>query len=244
MMKTMKTRLYSLALLAAFSSFNAAANDFKLAEVAYATPPKISVYNDGRNTYIKAIPGLVVQGATADGDRLIVPGLPHEIQAWIGGRAITISQFTAPKSSTAPSPSATQIAQTINQKIAMLEKELEQKEKLQQAKDGQVLTKPTATAKPAAPAQVWEIRKSDGTLFGALSRWAAEAKPKRQLIYSTDGNDFPADPEATFTGDFDSAIAQVMESMRYSRYPLRACMWDNKPYPVVKIIHKNKRCED
>lgn len=96
--------------------------------------------------------------------------------------------------------------------------------------------------KPKAPEQVWEIRKTDGTLYGTLSRWSQRAN--WQLIYDTEGNDFPIELEASFTGDFESAVLGVMQSLEYSKYPVRACTWDNKPKPVVRIIHKNKRCKD
>lgn len=246
-------------LLALGMNYGASANNYQMAEINYA-PPKIAVYNDGKNTYIQAIPGLVIKGATADGDRLIITGVPREIHGWMAGKPITINQYTTgqqapaysgPARSAAPQAPSVNASELLAARLSNLEKELQKKEQAYKAAAPVTVAvaapvAPIATpvpVKPSAPAQVWEIRKSDGTLYGALTRWAASAKPERQLIYATEGNDFSLQ-EGSFTGDFDSAIAQVMESMKYSNYPLRACGWDNKPRPVVKIIHKNKRCED
>lgn len=97
-----------------------------------------------------------------------------------------------------------------------------------------VVEKPT----PAPPPVAWEIRKSDKTIFGALKRWTKSAG--WQLMWDTEGNDFPVIAEATYTGEFDAAIGGVMASLQRSQYPLRACLYENR---AVRVIHKSKRCE-
>jgi hypothetical protein len=228
----MKTSAYSvIALLIAL------AGDVAAVGMETAAPqhnaPRFSMYNDGHNTYIQSVPGLIIQGATADGDKLIIPGVQREVRGFLSGKPVVISQHQEP-----PQPSAA----LLNERLKRIEEDLKKKEKA--LADAAKPVAPVKPVPPPAPEPVWEIRKSDGTLFNALSRWAGSANPKRQIVFATEGNDFPADTEASVTGDFDKAIEDVMKSLQNSKYPVRACFWDNKPRPVVKIIHKTKRCED
>lgn len=96
-------------------------------------------------------------------------------------------------------------------------------------------------AKPVAPVvveQAWDIRLTDKTIFGAMKRWSKTAG--WQLMWDTEGNDFPVVAEATYKGAFDVAVGGVMASLQRSQFPLRACLYDNR---AVRIIHKSKRCE-
>lgn len=108
-----------------------------------------------------------------------------------------------------------------------------------------VAVKPAETAKVIVPAVMekpapakWEIRLSDKTIFGAMKKWAKAAG--WQLMWDTEGNDFPVVAEATYTGEFDAAIGGVMASLQRSQYPMRACLYENR---AVRVIHKSKRCE-
>lgn len=224
----MKTLLKTVALLALFSA--------SVHAETYTSDPErnIEVSNNGRNTYIAAMPGLIVNGATADGDRLILPGTPNKFYGTYGGQRITISKLSSLPPQERPSSKRTDALQA---RLNNLEHNLQQKQIALYGND-------VVKVMPKEPAKVWEIRKTDVTLFGALSRWSELATPKRQLLFETDDKDFPIIVETSFTGDYDSAVLNVIESLKSSSYPLRACMWDNKPRPVVKLIHKNKSCED
>ena len=61
-----------------------------------ANQQKFDVFNDGHNTYLEPVPGLVVTGATADGERYIVNGVPQQIRGFMSGKAITVVRGTAP----------------------------------------------------------------------------------------------------------------------------------------------------
>jgi hypothetical protein len=65
-----------------------AATDRSYYVTELAAQQKFDVYNDGHNTYIESIPGLVVTGATADGERYIVDGVPMQIRGHMNGRPI------------------------------------------------------------------------------------------------------------------------------------------------------------
>lgn len=95
---------------------------------------QIVASSDGVNTYIQAEPGLIIQGATADGDRLIVPGSPSTIQGQMVGRPVTFS-LHSPQSVQVAALSSSTNAESIALKARVLELELEAKESTLAAKN-------------------------------------------------------------------------------------------------------------
>ena len=73
-----------------------AATDRSYYVTELAPQQKFDVYNDGRNTFLQSIPGLIVTGATADGEFFIVKGVPATIRGFMNGKPITIVRGTAP----------------------------------------------------------------------------------------------------------------------------------------------------
>lgn len=93
--------LASLA-LAATSVYATAATDRSYYVTELEAQQRFDVYNDGHNTYLESIPGLVMTGATADGERFIVNGVPPQIRGFMNGKPITVVCGTAP----VPKPTA------------------------------------------------------------------------------------------------------------------------------------------
>lgn len=89
---------------------------------------------------------------------------------------------------------------------------------------------------PAPVAPVWEIRLADNNLSRALTRWAAAAPDKLPILWEA-SSDLPA-VAARYSGDFLSAIEQVMRDTGNSQYPLHACAHDN----VVRVLHVSQPC--
>jgi hypothetical protein len=88
-----------------------------------SAPQRLDVYNDGHNTFLQSVPGLVVMEATADGDRYIVTGVPQQIRGFMNGKPITVMRGLAPASQ--PSSDAAEInaeIQRIREEIASLSK--------------------------------------------------------------------------------------------------------------------------
>ena len=209
-----------------------------------ASPHRFEVYNDGRNTYLESIPGLVVTGATADGERYIVNGVPQQIRGFMNGKPITVVRGTPP----APKPAAPDPA-VVNAQIKQLTEKLNNLSSKVQAPASALpqtttsgSTGSTGSAAGNVPKsiseQAWDIRSSDKTVYGAMKRWAKTAG--WQLMWDTDGNDYPVIAEASYKGQFDVAVGGVMASLERSQYPLRACLYENR---AVRVIHKAKRCE-
>lgn len=97
----MKTfNLLAAVLLSALCASASAATDRSYYVTEVTAQQKFDVYNDGRNTYIQSVPGLVVNGATADGEFFIVRGVPNTIRGHMNGKSITVVRGTPP----APKP--------------------------------------------------------------------------------------------------------------------------------------------
>lgn len=107
-------------LLTALSASAFAATDRTYYVTELAPQQKFDVYNDGRNTFLQSIPGLIVTGATADGEFFIVKGVPTQIRGFMNGKPITVVRGVPP----APTPAAPDPA-VVNGKIKQLTEKLE-----------------------------------------------------------------------------------------------------------------------
>jgi len=226
----------------------AAATDRSYYVTELATQQRFDVYNDGHNTYLESIPGLVVTGATADGERYIVNGVPSQIKGFMNGKPITVVRGFPPIAKP-PVPDATAVNEQIKhltEKLNTLSSKVQPKEPATVVASAASPAAGSALAAPAAAPvaaskvieKAWDIRLTDKTIFGAMKRWSKTAG--WQLMWDTEGNDFPVIAEATYNGEFDVAVAGVMGSLQRSQFPLRACLYDNR---AVRVIHKSKRCE-
>jgi len=238
----MKPTLFIASITLAMTTLSAAAvtTDRSYYVMEQASPQRFEVYNDGRNTYLESIPGLVVTGATADGERYIVNGVPQQIRGFMNGKPITVVRGTPP----APKPAAPDPA-VVNAQIKQLTEKLNNlSSKVQEPASASPQTTTSGSTGSAGNApksiseQAWDIRSSDKTIYGAMKRWAKTAG--WQLMWDTDGNDYPVIAEASYKGQFDVAVGGVMASLERSQYPLRACLYENR---AVRVIHKTKRCE-
>jgi hypothetical protein len=94
----------------------------------------------------------------------------------------------------------------------------------------------SASAAPtggAARAAAWEVRASDVTLARTLERWAAAAGYK--LKWDASRNFLIGAPDE-YVGTFEEALQHILQSpgIRYSDYPLEACVYANTP-PLIRI---------
>jgi len=213
---------YAAALL--LVSAHAAASPGKTYFVLESAPQQqIDVYNDGRSTFIAAVPGLVVPGATHDGDRYIIRGVPREMTAVLNGKSIVITQGVAP---VAPA-----------RKPDALEARLNNLEKAEKA----LLAKIGATDKPALPLPTWEVRADDKTIQGAIVRWAKTAN--WQVVWDTPV-DYPTKVSANFTGSFEDAADALLRAFRSAESPLHGCFYEgNKVFRVFRTADNKLECQ-
>lgn len=199
------------------SSSAATDREYYIAELA--AQPKFDVYNDGQNTYLEAITGLVVTGATADGERYIVNGIPARIRGFMNGRPITVTRGVPPE----PKPAAT-VPAAGSQAGA-------DRPVLGAPMAAHVATRvpPAATAAPGqatapvsapstavqstsvgiVPVQQWEI-KAGASLRYTLDGWCERAGYR--LLWNVDGG-FRSQGGHVSEGDFRKAVFDLFAAI-------------------------------
>ena len=88
----------------------------------------------------------------------------------------------------------------------------------------------------------WEVRASDVTLARTLERWSADAGHK--LKWDASRNFLIGAPDQ-YTGTFEEALQHVLRSpgIRYSDFPLEACVYANTP-PLVRITRLGEQSRE
>ncbi|KVN02770.1 toxin co-regulated pilus biosynthesis Q family protein [Burkholderia stagnalis] len=94
---------------------------------------------------------------------------------------------------------------------------------------------PAAAARPV-PAPVanlptWDVRASDGTIRGVLSRWARTAG--WQLVWDAPV-DFSIDAQATLRGSFEDALQALVASLGRTSTPIQAILYQGNH--VLRVV--------
>jgi hypothetical protein len=119
--------------------------------------------------------------------------------------------------------------------------------------------KPVASASPAAPAPVvaapiavappkpvpppiptWTVSPQDKTIREALKNWTVRAGWTFEPEYWTLPMDIPVTATATFSGDFKSAVRQLIAATELSDTPSQPCFYLNR---VVRVVPINQVCD-
>lgn len=82
------------------------------------------------------------------------------------------------------------------------------------------------------------ITPQDVNLRNALDRWLQ--RQGWQLAWKID-DDLPLEFNATFSGDFDSLLTQVMRATNHMRTPTRVCEHTNN---VIRVVARAANCQD
>jgi hypothetical protein len=93
--------------------------------------------------------------------------------------------------------------------------------------------------------QYWDVRLDDQTISGTLSRWALQAKPRRQIAWELPREYVVAasDSNAPFFGTFEEAVDRVLDSFESSDYPPKGCFYSNHVVRVVRRVGDGLECE-
>lgn len=97
-------------------------------------------------------------------------------------------------------------------------------------------------AAPASRNQQWDIRIEDRTVYGALRRWAAQSRPRRQVSWEIPV-DFPVTVTDSFSGSFEAAVSRVMSALEMADYPPKGCFHSNGVLRVVRRVGDGLECE-
>lgn len=246
-----------------------AATDRSYYVTELAPQQKFDVYNDGRNTFLQSIPGLIVTGATADGEFFIVKGVPASIRGFMNGKPITIVRGTPPAYRPAPVD-----PKTVNAELKRLTDELT----LLTAKA------PTAAAGAGANMANTPAVKAEGGAALGVSATAAKmpsatpapgmpaapiTKPKHLTaadvtVYTVTpaqhdlrsvidiwakivgwtsvwdiDRDIPINMADSKENDFRSAVRRVLAATEFGDLPAKPCFYSNN---VVRVVRKTTKC--
>jgi hypothetical protein len=91
----------------------------------------------------------------------------------------------------------------------------------------------TASPDSAAPSANWLLNVADGTLKGAMRRWADAAG--WQLVWELPA-DYPITAYAEVPGDFEAAVATVARSLEHADTPMKAIFYRGNK--VLRIVSK------
>lgn len=104
--------------------------------------------------------------------------------------------------------------------------------------DVQTVVLPGATSAPPPATLTLSIAPQDMNLRNALDRWLQTQG--WQLAWKID-DDLPVEFNASFSGDFDAVLTQVMQATNHMRTPARVCEHTNN---VVRVIARAANCQD
>lgn len=147
--------LFAPLLFSAICATAFAATDHAYYVTEVTAQQKFDVYNDGHNTFLQSIPGLVVTGATADGEYFIVKGTPPTIRGFLNGKPITVVRGipAAPKPPVPDTAAINARLEKLSQELANTSKKLAEKKALAEAPPGAAANSlPVMAASPAPPA--------------------------------------------------------------------------------------------
>lgn len=260
------TLLFAFVALAMTSWSSAAATpDRSYYVTELASQQKFDVYNDGRNTYLESIPGLVVTGATADGERYIVNGVPQQIRGFMNGKPITVVRGTPP----APKPAAPDPA-VVNAQINQLSEKLNQLAAKVPAKPATAQNGTTDSAADTVGSRAsargemeggaaiapqpghqpipitrrptvgdvykYRVSPTDENLRLLVERWSTMVGWK--AIWDVD-KDILIGTSGEKTGDWKTAIRWVLSSTKFGDLAVKPCFYNNS---VVRVVRETVKC--
>ncbi len=90
------------------------------------------------------------------------------------------------------------------------------------------------------PVPTWNVSPRDRTIREALKNWSTAAGWTFEPEYWTLPMDIPVTASATFTGDFKTAVRQLIAATELSDTPSQPCFYLNR---VVRVVPINQVCD-
>lgn len=106
-----------------------------------------------------------------------------------------------------------------------------------------VAAPPIAVAPPKPlppPVPTWTVSPQDKTIREALKNWTVRAGWTFEPEYWALAMDIPVTASATFSGDFKSAVRQLIATTELSDTPSQPCFYLNR---VVRVVPINQVCD-
>lgn len=100
---------------------------------------------------------------------------------------------------------------------------------------------PISLLKPVPPPiPTWTVSPQDKTIREALKNWTGRAGWTFEAEFWTLSIDIPVTASATFSGDFKSAVRQLIAATELSDTPAQPCFYLNR---VVRVVPINQVCD-
>lgn len=231
--------LFTLALVFA-SPLVSAAPDRSYYVTELVPQQKFDVYNDGQNTYLEAIEGLIVVGATADGEMFIVRGVPAQIRAYYNGKPITVIRGTPPPKNPAPSR-----IEEANARLKQLNERLERLASGSTTGNGPAAKATGEGSGPASSKRIlvaisdavpYRVAPADVNLRLALEKWAKSVG--WTAVWDVE-KDIPIGNAGETTADFKTSVRWLLSSTELGDLVVKPCFYNNS---VVRAVRKTVKC--
>lgn len=268
MKPTLLIAFLTLAVTTTFTATAAEANrSYYVTELT--AKQKFDVYNDGRNTYLESIPGLVVTGATADGERYIVNGVPQQIRGFMNGKPITVVRGTPPTPKPAgPDPAVVnaQIKQLTEKLDALSAKVPTKLTSVQVAGAGSIASTSgspavaqaggvggagSASAGVAVVLPTPASRRAPTTIEDLLTYRVTPGDENLRLLVERWSKmvgwkaiwdvdkDILIGSQGQMAGDWKTAIRWVLNSSKFGDVAVKPCFYNNS---VVRVVRETVKC--
>jgi hypothetical protein len=106
-----------------------------------------------------------------------------------------------------------------------------------------VVAPPVVVAAPkpvAPPIPVWFVSSKDRTIREALKSWSTIANWTFEPEHWAVAVDIPITAGAPFSGDFKTAVRQLIGTTELGDTPLQPCFYTNR---VVRVVPINQVCD-
>ncbi len=197
----MKTNFFVLTLTLCFSLPALAETSASVYHIA-GTNRVIGAKTDSNATSLQSVPGLVLNGAVADGEWMIVSGQPSTIAGSLDGKPVCLQKGPPP----VPEKTKTDVGE-IKKRIAFIKERI--------ALIDADKTDTSASSAPALP--TWEIRTGE-KIEDALKRWTSNTTWR--VIW--DGPDIASRVDVSLQAPFEDAVQEVVMALNRSGSSVRA----------------------
>lgn len=98
------------------------------------------------------------------------------------------------------------------------------------------------TAVAAMPGAHYGVEVTDGRVSKTVDRWAKLAG--MQMVWEPSDVDYPIEAAANFGTDLRGALGSLFAALRGTETPLRACVYNNQPNSVIRVIRASAHCKE
>jgi hypothetical protein len=224
------------------SQFALAAIDSNYYVADAATKTRFDIYNDGKNTFVEAIPGLIIRGATADGQRYIINGVPSQIAAQLNGKMLTVIRGYPPPPPVEKAPVID--PEAVLSRIEQISSDIKRLESLTAQVDTTAVNAVDISGIPAGPKVEEWIVPPGASMRDLVAQFAVRAGWSVDIKFNDVQTGLPSDlifsGGRKITGTFKNAIIDTFSALPETSNVMAELRPDNDP-PTLFIYRKGSK---